>query len=495
LIDDKNKDWARIAHTEINTAVQNGVYQRIKEESDDGADQLVFKRPAPDACRYCKKLHLQSDGVTPKIFKLSELAESNVGLKAVDWRPVVGSVHPWCFDDQTEVLTEAGWLLFKDVSVERILSVNVDSGLSEWTEIDHHVAYHYRGKMNKYKSKMCDLVVTPTHKTVYKTENIPIWRLEHEDKLPKNYSMLGTIPNWEGCTCSHIVIGDDTYPINLFMEFMGYFLSEGGVCDRNDRNSFQISISQCKEDSKEIMYNCCKELFKDRVWKGETAITISSRDYKLYDFLNLGKSFEKSIPQLIKEQSKDKLKIFVDAFLLGDGHSRPSKWEGKDGNFREERVYYTSSKKLMADLCEVILKLGKRPSVTDPIDKHVKTFKNGDYLVTHPCYTIRENWTTNVRVGDNMFREEIDYDGMVYDVALIKNHTLFVKRNGKVLLSGNCHCQLVPVPTGYDFMKKTVKKDTGEEISDAMLASYEGETRKIAVLSYTGETAAHTGVL
>lgn len=101
--DDKNRDWQRVAATEINNAIQNGIYQTIWESSPKGGDQLVFKRPAGDACRHCKRLHLEEDGITPKIFKLSELRESNIGLKANDWEATVGAVHPWCQCQLSEV--------------------------------------------------------------------------------------------------------------------------------------------------------------------------------------------------------------------------------------------------------------------------------------------------------------------------------------------------------------------------------------------------------
>lgn len=96
IIDNKSRDWLRVAHTEINGAIQNGVYREIRDASDDGADQLVYKLPNPDACPHCKRVYLKSDGITPKIFKLSQLADTNVGLKARDWKPTIGSVHPWC---------------------------------------------------------------------------------------------------------------------------------------------------------------------------------------------------------------------------------------------------------------------------------------------------------------------------------------------------------------------------------------------------------------
>lgn len=96
LIDNQSRDWQRVAHTEMNNAIQNGIYHEIREKSPDGSDQLVFRRPNPDACEHCRRLYLEEDGITPKLFKLSDLASSNIGKKARDWEPVMGSTHPWC---------------------------------------------------------------------------------------------------------------------------------------------------------------------------------------------------------------------------------------------------------------------------------------------------------------------------------------------------------------------------------------------------------------
>jgi len=94
-LDDRSRDWRRIAHTEINNSIQKAIYNRIQTETTD-PDQQVFKRPNPDACKYCKKVYLESDGVTPKLFKLTQLEETNVGRKAQDWQATINGVHPWC---------------------------------------------------------------------------------------------------------------------------------------------------------------------------------------------------------------------------------------------------------------------------------------------------------------------------------------------------------------------------------------------------------------
>lgn len=95
-IDDRFRDWQRVAHTEMTSSIQNGIYNDIRENSKHGSSQLVFKRPAPDACSHCKRMYLESDGITPRIFKMTELSDSNIGKKAADWEPTIGPVHPWC---------------------------------------------------------------------------------------------------------------------------------------------------------------------------------------------------------------------------------------------------------------------------------------------------------------------------------------------------------------------------------------------------------------
>lgn len=89
------RDWHRIAVTEKQTAMQRGVADYYRDEY--GGDTLVAKRAMPDACKHCQRLHNGPDG-QPRIFRLRDLEENgtNVGRRAADWLPVVGTVHPNC---------------------------------------------------------------------------------------------------------------------------------------------------------------------------------------------------------------------------------------------------------------------------------------------------------------------------------------------------------------------------------------------------------------
>ena len=92
-IDKSNVDFRRIATTETSQAVQRGISSTIREAKGD--DALVYKILDPRACEHCKRLYLK--GGKPKVFKLSELEDSNFGRKAADWVPVVGPTHPSCY--------------------------------------------------------------------------------------------------------------------------------------------------------------------------------------------------------------------------------------------------------------------------------------------------------------------------------------------------------------------------------------------------------------
>lgn len=99
---DWERDWHRVAHTEMWSAKCHGEAEAILNNespfSREGGDTEVFMRPSPMACSSCKKLYLESNGITPKVFKLSELMSNgtNYGRKTADWKPVVPPMHPNC---------------------------------------------------------------------------------------------------------------------------------------------------------------------------------------------------------------------------------------------------------------------------------------------------------------------------------------------------------------------------------------------------------------
>lgn len=464
---DVARDWHRVAVTETMNAVNSGMADKIIEmnEGVEASKILVYKRVVNDAalCRSCRMLHLQSDGVTPKIYTLEQAFAngSNVGRKAVDWLFTISSVHPHCFDKETEVLSDRGWVLFNDLcGCEKILSVDLETHNAEWVEIDKIIKYHYKGDMTHYKHNSCDLMVSPEHHHVASTNKKKEWRLVEDKKMPKRAKLLATVNGWIGDNPSHIL----GFKPEDFVKFVAMFLSDGSITKKG--NQFQVKIAQC--DKKNLVEENLSPIF-DKIWIGQEHLTCPLPKSELSDFLNgLGRTKEKHIPTIIKDLNKELLRIFLDTYVEFDGHVRESK--GLKGNFRPERVYFTSSPQMASDIGEIILKVGHRPSYFLNKSKDVK-FRNGTYRCSD-VWTIRECRTTVVDTYSNMKVERIPYNDFIYDVELKKNHTLFVRRNGKVLLSGNCRCTLIQLPDGYWFKEDGGLEFVGTKKHNEMVDKY-----------------------
>ena len=160
---------------------------------------------------------------------------------------------------------------------------------------------------------------------------------------------------------------------------------------------------------------------------------------ELFEFLSLGKSNEKYIPIEIKELSVPYLNIFLSAFCEGDGTIKKGiVWDGY--KCKDQRIFFTSSKKLADDLGELILKTQNTPSYKfkEPIEVYDRK-RNKSYKQNQGIWVITETRNKHM-YRPNANEKPIHYSGKIYDVELEKNHTLFVRRDGKVLVSGNCRC-------------------------------------------------------
>ena len=96
--------YSTIVRTEKARASNFGALSAILHNNPDKnpEDICVFKagRNAhdPSCCNHCKKFWFESDGITPKVYSVSELVSngSNIGRKAAEWLPTIDSTHPNC---------------------------------------------------------------------------------------------------------------------------------------------------------------------------------------------------------------------------------------------------------------------------------------------------------------------------------------------------------------------------------------------------------------
>lgn len=96
---DGNRDWTRIAVTEMSNAIGIASVDRIVSDNvDSDLDEVyVFRITVKDAktCKWCRRFYDDKDG-SPKLYKLSTLLAngSNYGKKTDSWQAVIGATHP-----------------------------------------------------------------------------------------------------------------------------------------------------------------------------------------------------------------------------------------------------------------------------------------------------------------------------------------------------------------------------------------------------------------
>lgn len=449
-LNDWSRDWNRIVETEYQGVFNMGRVQSYMREGD-GSNTLIYFDVYPAACRHCIRLYLTAGiGSEPKLFTAEELIGNgtNIGRRVADWKPtIITAVHPFCYDDKVEVLTNKGWKFFKDLDkTELFLSINPETGEGEYVPAVAWINQYYEGDMVYRKSKCFDLANTPNHVHVGRKHGQKHISLVNESDIKDNFSFLSYIPSWKGIDTPFIVIDNKKYDTNLFCEFLGYYLSEGSFTEWGDKNRTiprrRVNISQKKSEAKEKIIKCCRALFKNViVTKERIEFNLNKENDKdlIHIIRSFGHAHEKYVPDFIKELSPKYIKIFLDAFLLGDGTvHRGVLYDGYQ--CKPQRIYSTSSVKLKDDLGELLLKVGKCPSFKNRGKSiyHCKKQKK-DYLARYDQWNVAE-LNSKYRYGKVMKKEIKPYKGFIYDVELEKNHTLVVRRNDNVCVSGNCRC-------------------------------------------------------
>lgn len=339
-----------------------------------------------------------------------------------------------CYDDQTEVFTDRGWLPFADLTLyDRVLSLSPDK-VAEWQPVTKLHRYPYDGPMKRFKSQSVDLVVTPNHRMVYE-KNDSLYFEEASDfkqskasrKVPKNQRWSGVVP--------------DTLPVAIdvsiedWVAFIGLWLAEGWTYLATDKGTgchhYRIGIAQ-KPGKKRDRISSLLNRFP--ISWNESVDGFVGNHKGLFTFLSsLGKrSWEKRIPDDIKELPSGLLEIFLEWYMLGDGNVD----KARKPNHTDSRRMFTTSPFLKDDLLEVIIKTGCWGSYRERAPRTSQPLKCGRSITAR-----RVGYDIWIHRGEAFHLKgrhvsESDYSGEVF-CCETPYHTLLVRRNGKMIWCGN----------------------------------------------------------
>lgn len=351
--------------------------------------------------------------------------------------------HPQCYSEDTKVLTQRGWRYLYDVlDNDKIMSLNPQTKEIEWTNIVDRQEYNKKGDMIRFYNRSLDCLVTPEHRMVYLSKS----HREIEYCEAKDYKQSkGAF--YRGCKyladdiSTVFNAGKISIDFDKFCAFMGYWLSDGSVANDN-----RVVISQRDgEKSKPIIEDLLKSIGFN-VFSFYDGLYFYNK--KLVSYLKqFGKCTDKYIPDEIKNSSPRQINIFLNAFILCDGYvKKPKTFIGNRGTIfapkHEERLFYTTSERMAGDLCELLLKIGHRPSIKD-IQPTTSIKKDGTIIKSnHVCYKISDCKATTATVFN---KETQYYSGKVYDLTLEKNHIMYMQRNGRCFWGSNCLCTSDPI--------------------------------------------------
>ncbi len=113
--EDANRDWMRVAVTEVGNAIGIASVDRIVSENREKnlEEVYVYRIPVNDekTCKYCRRFY-NDERTNYKIYRLATLLANgtNYGKKSDQWKPVIGSTHPNSRTSQT-IQIPPGWAI------------------------------------------------------------------------------------------------------------------------------------------------------------------------------------------------------------------------------------------------------------------------------------------------------------------------------------------------------------------------------------------------
>ena len=372
-------------------------------------------------------------------------------MKAEDRGNLHEAMEQECYDDKTEILTENGWKLFRDVKKkEKVASLN--DGKLEFVLPTLYVDTKYTGKIFNVKSRQVDLTVTPNHNMyVNINKRANEWNgfeLIRMCDLPKKRMRFQKNAKWEGKCIKSFEIPSINKKINKqksfetgiikvkmndWIEFLGYYLAEGSYAHQKGI-PYRVTLTQTESVNLKVrrkMISCIKRMNFEPKFYGNN-ITINSKQLATY-VKQFGHAHEKFIPNEIMKLCSEQLGIMYNALMEGDGHTN------KIGH----EVYITSSNLLADNFQELCLKLKKSANkrIVRNKGEKIRVPDNRTSIASNNIYelsVIREKQcfpNINYSGKFNHVKEE-EYDGRIYCVE-VPNHVIYVRRNGIPVWCGN----------------------------------------------------------
>lgn len=366
-----------------------------------------------------------------------------------------------CVSSDTEVLTDQGWKLFKDLNKnEKIATLNIETGELEYQIPTRYIDYVYKGKMLHQKNTYMDTMLTPNHRIFARkgqkscVKRQYIFQSAEEIYNTDNTYLRGA--KWVGKEQKYFILpeidlcyggynkksGIKKINMDLWLQFLGWYLSEGcsSFYEKNNNTQYKVIINQKKEKNrKEIME--LVQLMGFNGYFSKNGVVINSK--QLFNSLKVfGKSYEKYAPNYVKELTPEQIKLFLITYNKGDGSNRSRTLP----NIVNGYEITTASTQMRDDLMELGFKAGYGVSYAEyhgdsSFNQNHRLWKvyasnRIEFSFSQKKNNDMKKYNYNRKYNSTTKEEWVDYNDHVYCVE-VPNSTIFIRRNGKTLWSGN----------------------------------------------------------
>lgn len=349
-----------------------------------------------------------------------------------------------CHDRDTDVLTDEGWKRFSDLNGDELfLTMNPETRIAEYRPSTKLYRSAYSGPMYLMDRRSSNFCVTPNHRMLWRTRKPwkanpwssydmePICNLSNAERhIPRTFEWVGEspdyyiLPRWmSGHGSPHSIM---RLPMRDWLRFLGWYISEGYVMYAGERPKAVI-ITQKDRVSVSMIVNIIRRLgFIPLVNYGDcSTITIGSTRLATY-LSQFGRySYGKHIPKFIGGLSSDLIEIFLNTYKMGDGYDR-----GPD-----RQVIYTCSKAIADELQILSFKAGREATVQM---RKLIGLPAPNGISRHDGYVIGRRGEKDNHIKISRRRISIvDYEGEIFCVCVPPYHTIFTRRDGTCMWSGN----------------------------------------------------------
>lgn len=374
-----------------------------------------------------------------------------------------------CYSDDTEVLTDKGWVPHPNItSSHRVACYDPSDGSVQYHCPEHVHIYDHQGVMHHWSGAGLDMMVTPNHRMLVK----PAYRL----KPKKNSPITGRPATWDMNSyqfveSQHITgtrwsfpmggIGvkdnlsaawielDDGYEAMDFWRLVGFWVAEGCV------QMGGLSFSQAEEMASypaaimDRLGLSVKETLTH--YRADELPLWTGRIYKrkhpeLCEWVirHCGEgALNKKVPVELFSASAAEKEAFLEGYLFGDGHVK--------GNTIGAT---TVSPSLAGDIQRIAIELGLWCHVRN--DGRAEPHHSDRYAIT-----IRQEESRTVEVRRN--RSDVEYDGKVYCLT-VPTGAYITRRNGRMAIAGNSAAWFSKADLGITVHRDTVNEPDLAEI-------------------------------